>query len=65
MVRSGLCIGCGICVTQAASSGAHMELDLHGQLEPTGPIEWYRHRSEDIAALCPFSPAAADETRWH
>lgn len=52
IVRSDLCIGCGACAPAAG-----MGWDDFGQLKPlhdTPP-------SESFAALCPFSPAAADE----
>ncbi|WP_294173639.1 Coenzyme F420 hydrogenase/dehydrogenase, beta subunit C-terminal domain [uncultured Sphingomonas sp.] len=59
MVASGLCIGCGSCV--AAEPRAAMEWNRYGQLEPTGPRDWYRGRSTDLAQRCPFSPSAANE----
>ncbi|HYC67084.1 Coenzyme F420 hydrogenase/dehydrogenase, beta subunit C-terminal domain [Brevundimonas sp.] len=38
-----------------------MAMDPHGHLKPTGPAGWRRTRSSGFSALCPFSPAAADE----
>ena len=61
IVRSGLCIGCGSCVAQAGEAGALIQLDGFGQLQPTGPGEWFRRRSETLARTCPFSPAAQNE----
>lgn len=53
MVASGLCIGCGAC-----AAPGRMGWDAFGQLEPPSAPP-----SEGFAALCPFSPAAADEDR--
>ena len=61
MVRSGLCIGCGSCVAQAAQPDSSMQMDAYGFLKPHGPAGWYRSGSEPIAYTCPFSPAAANE----
>ncbi|MFD2245330.1 Coenzyme F420 hydrogenase/dehydrogenase, beta subunit C-terminal domain [Pontibacter ruber] len=61
IVRSGLCIGCGSCVAQAASNGTAMDFDWYGQLKPKGPEEWYRSDSESFTRTCPFSPAAKNE----
>jgi coenzyme F420-reducing hydrogenase beta subunit len=58
VVRSGLCIGCGGCVSAAP---AEMRWDAHGLLKPDGPRDWYRRRSATLAQTCPFSPSAADE----
>lgn len=60
-MRSGLCIGCGACVGADASGRAAMVVDRDGHLKPTGPADWRRKRTPEFAALCPFSPAAADE----
>jgi coenzyme F420-reducing hydrogenase beta subunit len=59
VVRSGLCIGCGVCA--AGEAEARMEWDRFGQLKPRGPRRWYRERTEALARRCPFSPAAANE----
>lgn len=59
IVRAGLCIGCGACA--AGQPGAAMRLDAYGQFKPEGPKPWRRSRSEAFSALCPFSPAAANE----
>ncbi len=59
MIASGLCIGCGSCAS--AEPRAAMEWNPYGQLEPTGPRDWYRERSTDLAQRCPFSPVAANE----
>lgn len=56
IVRSGLCIGCGTC---ASGADAAMAWDDYGQLKPSGPAT--HRRSEGFAALCPFSPSAANE----
>lgn len=53
MVASGLCIGCGAC-----AAPGRMGWDAFGQLEPPSAPP-----SEAFAALCPFSPVAADEDR--
>jgi coenzyme F420-reducing hydrogenase beta subunit len=38
-----------------------MRWDRHAQLKPAGTADWYRGRTEEFAAQCPFSPAAVDE----
>lgn len=58
IVRSGLCIGCGSCVSGAEAT---MAWDDYGQLKPSGPAT--HRRSQDFAKLCPFSPEAANEDR--
>ena len=58
VVASGLCIGCGAC---ASGSPGGMEWDHYGQLKPTGPAAWLGRRTERQAAICPFSPGAANE----
>ncbi|WP_027998068.1 Coenzyme F420 hydrogenase/dehydrogenase, beta subunit C-terminal domain [Sinorhizobium arboris] len=55
MAKSGLCIGCGICVAQSGGSAA-MRLDRYGQLKPATS-----HRPDGFAELCPFSPHARSE----
>jgi coenzyme F420-reducing hydrogenase beta subunit len=63
IVSSGLCIGCGSCVAQAAVSGtpAEMKLDKYGLYKPHGPAEWYSQPSAQFSQTCPFSPAAKNE----
>ncbi|TDH25258.1 coenzyme F420 hydrogenase [Segetibacter sp. 3557_3] len=61
IVDSGLCIGCGSCVAQAAVRGTYMDFDPIGQLKPHGPAEWYRSRTEQFTQTCPFSPGAKNE----
>src|SRR5215218_1258849 len=62
IARSGLCIGCGSCVSQEADlSGARIALDRYGQYKPAGPPEWLRRRSSEFARTCPFSPTARNE----
>lgn len=61
IVRSGLCIGCGICVAHHQNSGARMKFDRYGQLKPAGTKEWLNQRSEDFSSICPFSPVAKNE----
>ncbi len=63
VVHSGLCIGCGSCVSQAQSPDALIVLDDYGQLRPSGPPDWFRSRSEVLARTCPFSPTAHNEDR--
>jgi coenzyme F420-reducing hydrogenase beta subunit len=58
---SGLCIGCGSCVAQAADPSVRVELDRDGNLAPVGPAEWVGGRTATLARTCPFSPAAANE----
>lgn len=60
VVRSGLCIGCGICVAQDAP-GPRMIWNRFGQLQPTGPPGWLQRRSASFARTCPFSPGALSE----
>ena len=38
-----------------------MRWNRYGQLEPAGPVDWYRRASEEVSRRCPFSPAAANE----
>ncbi|WP_299361562.1 Coenzyme F420 hydrogenase/dehydrogenase, beta subunit C-terminal domain [uncultured Paracoccus sp.] len=59
IVRSGLCIGCGVCV--ADQQQARMAWDRFGQLKPDGPADWRDAPDPRFSAICPFSPAAADE----
>jgi coenzyme F420-reducing hydrogenase beta subunit len=61
IVRSGLCIGCGACVGADRTGRSAMVMDADGHLKPTGPPAWRKARSPEFSALCPFSPAAADE----
>ena len=63
IVRSDLCIGCGGCVAgaRARAAGARMQMDPWGQLKPQGDVTWARTPDPDFSAICPFSPAAADE----
>lgn len=63
-MRSGLCIGCGVCVAQADAEPAslqHMDLDLFGHYKPVGTAEWLHQRSAGFARTCPFSPSARNE----
>lgn len=59
MVRSGLCVGCGGCVS--AEPNARMGWDKDGFLKPEGSRDWYEVPSRQVARACPFSPAAPDE----
>lgn len=63
IIRSGLCIGCGSCVSQSAeySQGLKMGFDRYGQLKPYGPTNWITRPTESFSQTCPFSPVAADE----
>jgi coenzyme F420-reducing hydrogenase beta subunit len=61
IVKSGMCIGCGACVADAANPKAVMRFDRFGQLKPTGSADWFRHPTERFAQLCPFSPSARNE----
>jgi coenzyme F420-reducing hydrogenase beta subunit len=61
IVRSDLCIGCGACVGADRSGRSAMVMDTHGHLKPSGPTAWRKTRSAAFSAVCPFSPAAADE----
>ncbi len=38
-----------------------MAWDGYGQLKPAGSADWYRRRDPAFSAICPFSPAAANE----
>jgi coenzyme F420-reducing hydrogenase beta subunit len=60
LLRSGLCVGCGACLSEGEG---RMALDRYGQYRPVGDAAWLRRRSAAVARTCPFSPAAADETR--
>jgi coenzyme F420-reducing hydrogenase beta subunit len=61
IAASGLCIGCGGCTL--LDPAARMSWDGDGQLKPAGDAEWLRRPDPAFAAVCPFSPAAADEDR--
>jgi coenzyme F420-reducing hydrogenase beta subunit len=61
IVRAGLCIGCGACV--AGRRDARMAWDRFGQWKPQGADDWYAAPDAGFTRTCPFSPAAADETR--
>lgn len=61
IVRSGLCIGCGSCVSQAVGSPARMTLDRYGHYRPAAAGQWLRTPSERFSRTCPFSPAAPNE----
>ena len=58
IVQSGLCIGCGVCVSDGMG---RMVFDRFGQYKPSGPRQWYGRRSHEFSATCPFSPSAANE----
>ncbi len=58
IVRSGLCIGCGVCVGQGTGQ---MVFDRFRQYKPNGPWQWSRRPSREFSAGCPFSPSAANE----
>lgn len=59
IVKSGLCIGCGICVAQ--TEDATMQFDACGHLKPTGPAKWLYQSSDEFSNTCPFSPSARNE----
>jgi coenzyme F420-reducing hydrogenase beta subunit len=59
IIRSGLCIGCGMCAAQG--SGLDMRLDAYGQLKPSGSSNALTTKSQRLALMCPFSPYAANE----
>lgn len=59
MVRAGLCIGCGGCVSQSRDGG--MAWNAYGQLQPAGPRDWLDEPSPILARTCPFSPFARNE----
>lgn len=61
IVRSGLCIGCGACVSRAARADVGMAFDPYGEIKPAGAKGWSRGESMDFSAICPFSPTAEDE----
>ena len=61
IVRSGLCIGCGVCASRSPIDEARMALDENGLYRPESDAAWLREGPEGFPALCPFSPSAADE----
>jgi coenzyme F420-reducing hydrogenase beta subunit len=63
IVRSGLCVGCGSCVAQAAPTRARMRLDRFGFLTPTVNGDPDAGRTDRFSRTCPFSADAANETR--
>lgn len=58
IIRSGLCIGCGSCVSGACGK---MDWDRDGFLKPVGMSEWAQSPSHEFSQQCPFSPGAASE----
>ena len=60
IVRSGLCIGCGACVSQSGGA-ARMAFDKFGQLKPSSAGDWYRASNPLVNKTCPFSPDALNE----
>jgi coenzyme F420-reducing hydrogenase beta subunit len=58
LARSGLCVGCGACA--AGDPEGRIGMDRYGQLKPVGA--WTRRPTDAVAAACPFSPRAEDET---
>ncbi|KHL26138.1 coenzyme F420 hydrogenase [Croceibacterium mercuriale] len=58
VIASGLCIGCGGCASDAPAT---MGWDEFGQLKPDGPPAWLHQPTARQAAICPFSPTAANE----
>lgn len=63
IVDSGLCIGCGICVAQSRRKNmlSSMRFDAYGNLKPQGSSGWFKQKSEEFSAICPFSPVAENE----
>jgi len=61
IAKAGLCIGCGACAGLSEDAGARMDWDAEGQLKPAGDPAWVDRPSPEFAALCPFSPHAANE----
>lgn len=61
IVRSGMCIGCGVCVANADHAGLHMQFDAFGNLYPKGESQWFHKPSRSFSAVCPFSPSAENE----
>lgn len=61
IVQSGLCIGCGSCVSQAEAAKTQMAFDKYGHLKPKGSKTWYHNTSERFSQTCPFSPVAKNE----
>lgn len=61
MVSSGLCIGCGGCVAEAADDDAHMAWNRYGQRVPSGDRGPLRGGPAAFARICPFSPEARNE----
>ncbi|HRO16040.1 MAG TPA: polysaccharide pyruvyl transferase family protein, partial [Paracoccus sp. (in: a-proteobacteria)] len=59
ILRSGLCIGCGVCAER--KQGVTMVWDRYGQLKPDGPPVWRDTPDARFSALCPFSPQAVNE----
>lgn len=61
IVRSGLCIGCGVCAGLESGEHATMGFDRHGLLRPLAGRAWMRTGPPGFAQICPFSPRAVDE----
>ncbi len=60
IIRAGLCIGCGACVSRS-SDAASMRFDSFGQIKPFGPKGWMTSSSTEFNSICPFSPDAINE----
>ena len=58
VVRAGLCIGCGGCVS---GDEAAMRPNAYGLLQPAGPRSFMNRPTERLGRTCPFSPQARDE----
>jgi coenzyme F420-reducing hydrogenase beta subunit len=58
IIRAGLCIGCGACVSRSLGA-ARMQFDPYGQLKPAGDAAWMTSSPAD--GICPFAPGSANE----
>src|SRR5687768_5332369 len=63
IVHANLCIGCGACAGPGGAGGSRMSMDRDGQLRPAADTDRFAWKGAGFGRICPFSPAARDETR--
>lgn len=53
VVRSGLCMGCGVCASSGTSGKVHMQLNAEGYLRPLWSAPLSNREQRAFALLCP------------